>query len=315
LSSILSHPEIEKGNITFKRCKKTDLLTFNMESTTLIVSDVDLDVAASDLAKVHQLLAINGDALRPGEGYDYHREASSLVVLDLLARSQGRREGVSRTIHLDYRRKTAQVAFKIWEGPPAEPEPLVPPYAARCPIMNANFRWVDADDFTPVDFIRRQMKIKWLGCFSEGDLDEDRTTLKRMAFLKDAKISVSGSGDSRDFTFYYRSNPISISKVTVHGYGLLAGLSERNIASMPIHVGDQYSRALARQLENSLKRSYLKDGWQLQAFTDVEVDLKGKATLDFSLLAYPDNLVYIGEKRLDVTNHDDDLASSESVPR
>jgi hypothetical protein len=304
LDSILSHPGIQGGSIKLERHKKESWLTFQIQSPPLILTDVDLGIDASDLAKVHELLAINGHALRPGGAYDWHGESSTWLVLDLLFRSQGRRTGVSRTLHLDYNKKRAQVVYKIWEGPPGDPERLVPPYATPCPILNGNFSWVDADDFTPLDYVRRQMKIKWLDCFSEKDLEEDRDTLKRMAFLKDSKISVTGSGESRNFTFYYRSNPIPIMKVSVHGYGLLAGLPEVGQSTMLIHPGDTYSRTLAQQQEDSLKKQYKRDNWQIKAFTDVQVDATGKATLDFSVLAYADHVVYVNDEAYDVPVHD-----------
>src|SRR2546429_193842 len=55
LDSILSHPEIEKGN--FSRRKK--LLTFSLESPTLLVTDLDLDVPPGELAKFHELFYAN----------------------------------------------------------------------------------------------------------------------------------------------------------------------------------------------------------------------------------------------------------------
>ena len=273
-------------------------MTFLLESPPLIVTDVDLGIAPADLAKVHELLTINGGALHPGAVYEYGGEASSSLVLDLLLRSGGRRAGISRTLRLDYKKKTAHVVFKIWEGPPGEPEPLVPPYAARCPIMNGTFSWLDVDDLTPVSYIRRQMKAKWLGCFSESDLRDDEARLKQMTFLKDSKISVSGSGDSRDFAFYYRSNPMPITKVTVRGYGLLTGLAESDLPLLSIHAGDNYSRSRASELENSLKNAFARDGRQVKVFTDVDVSSVG-ATLDFGVLAYPDDVVYIGEQAFD----------------
>ena len=135
LDSLVSHPEIQKGRISFRRYKHGDLLTFHLQSPKLIVSDMEFGVAAGDLVKVHELIAANGSALRVGEPYEHQREGSSWLVLDMLLRSQGRRAGVTRTLHLDYDKKTAQVAYKIWEGPPDEPERLVPPYAEQCPIM------------------------------------------------------------------------------------------------------------------------------------------------------------------------------------
>src|SRR5215813_6863077 len=153
LTSMLSHPEILKGRFALHHYKKSDVLTFYLESPTLIVTDVDLGVSAGELAKVHDLLAINGNALSQGEQYDFYKEASSWLVLDLLSRSRGHRAGVSSTVRLDYSRKTAQVVFKIWEGPPGESEPLLPPYAEPCPIMNGNFGWIDVDDLTPVSYI------------------------------------------------------------------------------------------------------------------------------------------------------------------
>ncbi|MBS1841159.1 MAG: hypothetical protein JST77_09950 [Acidobacteria bacterium] len=184
-----------------------------------------------------------------------------------------------------------------------EPEPLVPPYAEPCPIMNGNFSWMDANDFTPVEFIQRQMKIKWLGCFSESDLQHDRAMLADMSFLRESKISISGSGANRNFAFYFRSNPIPISTVSARGYGLLNGLSETDASSLMIHSGDIYSRSSARAQEDLLNKAYVRDDRQVKTFTDVEVDADGKATLVFSILAYPDDLVYVNDQLFDVTVH------------
>jgi hypothetical protein len=263
---------------------------------------MDFGLAAGDLAKINELLAANGNALRPGEPYERQREGSSWLVLDMLLRSQGRRAGVTRTLHLDYDKKTAQVAYKIWEGPPGEPERLVPPYAEPCPIMNTNFNGFDWDDLTPVQYLQQQMKTKWLGCFSEDDLREDEELLKKIPFLKESKISVSGSGSSRNFAFHFRSNPIPIVKVTVHGYGLLAGLSEADIPTLAIHVGDTFSTSRLNEQAASLKKAYEQADRQLKLFTDVGITPQGEATLDFSLVAYPDDIVYIGGKAYDVTS-------------
>lgn len=302
LDSLLSHPEIEKAQISFRRHKQENLLTFHLQSPKLIVSDMEFGVADGDLAKIHELLAANGNALRLGEPYERRREGASWLVLDLFLRSQGRRAGVSRTLHLDYDKKTAQVAYKIWDGPLGEPERLVPPYAEPCPIINANFNGFDWDDLTPVRYIQQQMKTKWMGCFSEYDFREDEDLLGKIPFLKESKISVSGSGGSRNFAFHFRSNPIPIVKVRVQGYGLFAGLSQPDIPTIAIHVGDTFSTSRLNEQAASLKKAYEQADRQLKVFTDVRISAKGEATLDFSLVAYPDDTIYIGGKAYDVTS-------------
>jgi hypothetical protein len=298
LNSILSHPEIEKGAIAFD--DRRDLLTFSLSSPTLVVSDMHLDVLAGELAKFHELLS--QDALRQGEPYTRDAESRVWSALNLLFRSQGRRAGISRTLHFDYERKTAQVVYKIWEGPSGEPETLPPPYSAPCSITSLNFNYMDTDDFTPLELIRRQLKIKPMGCFSETKLREDRDSLEKMAFLKERNISVSdAAGNGKSFSFHLRSNPIPIGKVTVHAYGLLSGLSENEVPSLTVREGSTYSRSRAAEQEGSLEKFFKREGWQVKSFADVQVDSTGKATLDFSILAYPDDVVYINDKPYDVT--------------
>lgn len=178
-----------------------------------------------------------------------------------------------------------------------------PPYAEPCPILNANFNGFDWDDFTPVEYVQRQMKTKWLGCFSESDLRDDENMLKRMTFMKESKIFVTGSGDSRDFGFHFRSNPIPVAKVTVHGYGLLDGITEAETPPLAIHAGDTYSQSRVSRQEASLREAYEKPDWQLKVFTDVQITPKGEAVLEFSLLAYPDDAVYVNDKKYDVTHY------------
>jgi hypothetical protein len=160
---------------------------------------------------------------------------------------------------------------------------------------------MDADDFMPLEFIRQKLKIKPMGCFSEGDLGEDRASLGKMSFLKESKISVSGSDKGRSFGFHLRSNPIPVRKITVHGYGLLSSLSEHDVPPLVINEGDTHSRSRAGEQERRLKNLFTRDDWQVKSFVDVDVDSKGKATLDFSILAYPDDVVYINDKPYDVT--------------
>jgi hypothetical protein len=305
LDSILLHSEIEKGKIVFKRHKNEDLLTFRVESPSLIVSDVDLGVSAGELAQVHELLAANSNALRPGEAYENYREVASWLVLDLLFRSQGRRAGVSRTVHLDYDKKTAQVAFKIWEGPIGAPEPLVPPYAETCKITNGYFSWFDADDLSPVDFVERQMKTKWCGCFSEADVRDDLAALKEMKFLKEANISISGTGDMRNIDMHLRGNPIPVAEVKVRGYGLLEGVAEGETPPLTIHAGDTYSHSATRNLQELLEKSFSRGGRQVKVFADIEMTASGEAKLEFSVLAYPDDVVYINGAPFDVTLHEE----------
>jgi hypothetical protein len=302
LNSILSHPEIEKG--TFSRSK--NLVTFSLESPTLVVTDLDLDVPPGELARFHELFsaneAVNGDALHVREPYTRQRESQVWFGMDLFLRSQGRRAGVSRTLRLDYSKKTAQVDYRVWDASRHEPEPLGPPFGAPCKVLNANFNGFDWDDLTPVQYIRQQMKTKWLGCFSENDLREDEELLKKMPFLKESKISVSGSASSRDFAFHFRSNPIPIVKITLHGYGLLAALSEADVPPLAIHAGDTYSTSRTNQQAKSLKKAYERADRQLKLFVDVGITPKGEATMDFSLVAYPDDIVYVGGKPYDVTS-------------
>ena len=302
LNSILSHPEIEKG--TFSR--KKHLVTFSLESPTLVVTDLDLDVPQGELARFHEMFSaneeVNGDALHVGEPYTRGRETQVWFGMDLFLRSEGRRAGVSRILRLDYSKKTAQVAYRVWDAPRQEPSPLPPPFGTPCKILNGNFNGFDWDDLTPVEYVQQQMKTKWLGCFSENDLREDEELLKKMPFLKESKISVSGSGSSRDFAFHFRSSPIPIVKVTVHGYGLLAGLSEADIPALGIHVGDTYSTSRLDEQAESLKKAYEQADRQLKLFTDVGITPKGEATVDFSLVAFPDDIVYVGGKAYDVTS-------------
>ena len=302
LDSILSHPEIEKGS--FSRNK--EVVTLSLESLTLVVTDLDLDAPAGELARFHELFssneAVNGDALHVGEPYTRRRETQVWFGMDLFLRSEGRRAGVSRTLRLDYSNKTAQVAYRVWDAPRQEPRSLPPPFGTPCKILNANFDGSDWDDLTPVQYIQQRMKTKWLGCFSENGLREDEELLKKMTFLRESKISVSGSGSTRDFAFHFRSNPIPIVKVTVHGYGLLTGLSDADIPALGIHVGDIYSTTRLNEQAASLKKAYEQADRQLKLFTDVGITPKGEATLEFSLVAYPDDVVYVGGKPYDVTS-------------
>ena len=303
LRSILSHPEVLKGRVSLHHYKLRDTLIFNLESPSLSVTDVDLGIAAADLAQIHELLAINGNALRPGEGYEEAKEKSTRVVLDLLLRSQGRRAGVSKTVHLDFNKKIAQVGFKIWEGPADNPQMLVPPYAEPCKIMNGFFNWTDADDLSPVHFVEGHMKTKWCGCFSDADFRDDAAALKEMKFLKEANISVAGSGNMRSISVHLRGGQIPIAHVSVRGYGLLEGLVERETPPLTIHPGDIYSRSAAWNLEKLLQESFAKDGRQVRVFSDVEVSPTGDATLTFSILAYPDDAIHVNDVQYDGSFH------------
>jgi hypothetical protein len=299
LASILSHAQIKDGKIILKHYKHADVLTFRLDSPSLIVTDVDLGVAAGELAQVHDLLQINGNALRIGEPYDEHRDGDSRLVLDLLLRSSGMRAMISSTEYLDYKGKTARVAFKIWGGPIGEPQRLPPPYDEPCKIMNANFNLSDVDDLSPVEFVERQMKTKWLGCFSESNIQDDLAKLRSMRFLKEPNISVDGSGGSRSIGVHLRGNPIPIAKVTVHGYGLLEALDDRNMPALTIHTGDIYSRSATRTLAQLLSDSYSSAERRLRVFSDVQITNADEAELDFSVLAVPHDIVYIDGVRFD----------------
>lgn len=302
LESIRRHPGILKARFSLKRGKSGKFLIFRVGSPVLNVNDVDWGLSFGDLGRFHEFIDINGNVLTTGEGFDSSREASSWNVLDLLFRAEGRRTGVSRTVWFDYRKKTARVAFKIWDGPRDVPQPLLPPYSEPCKIINGYFNLMDVDDLTPVDFVERQLKTKWCGCFSEADVRDDRAMLKSMTFLKEAEMSISGSGEQRAIDFRLRGNPIPVRRVVVHGYGLL-GLSERELPALTIHPGDTYSRSASANFAASLRKWFTKPGRQVDVFVDVLVDAAPSAVLDFGVLAYPDDVVYIDGTRFDGTQH------------
>jgi hypothetical protein len=91
--------------------------------------------------------------------------------------------------------------------------------------------------------------------------------------------------------------------VTVRGYGLLNGLSEADIPSLAIHPGDTYRQSRVGKQKNSLEEAYQRADWQLKVFTDVQITPKGEAVLDFSLLSYPDDTVYLNGRANDVTHY------------
>src|SRR5215467_4989673 len=143
LNLVLSHPGIEKGK--FSRSK--DLVTFSVGSPTLVVTDLDLDVPPRELPRFQELFsaneAVNGEALHVGEPYTRGRESQVWFGMDLFLRSEGRRAGVSRTLRLDYSKKTAQVNYRVWDVPRRAPEPLGPPFGTPCKVLNANFNGFD----------------------------------------------------------------------------------------------------------------------------------------------------------------------------
>jgi hypothetical protein len=300
LDSILLHPQIQKGRFSLKHYREVDLLTFRVQSPNLYLTDFDIEIPQEERVKVQGFLSLNGNGLQLGQPYESHRETSTWNVVNMFLRSQGRRAGISRTVRLDYDTKTAQVAFKIWDGPPGVAEPLVPPFVKPCEIMNAFFDWSDVDDLSPVDFVKRQMKTKWCGCFSEADVRDDLAKLQGMKFLKEANISVSGSGVQRQISVRLRGNPIRIAKVEVRGYGLFDGLSETDVPPLPLQEGDVYSLSATTALRDSLAKWFAKEGRRVKAYSDVQFNNKGEAALEFSVLGYPDDMVYINGKRFDV---------------
>ena len=158
---------------------------------------------------------------------------------------------------------------------------------------------MDTDDFSPVRFVERQMKTKWCGCFSETDVRDDLAMLKGMKFLSESNISVEGSGGQRSISVHLRSHPIPIGVITVKGYGLLEGPLEREVPALTIHEGDAYRSWAAYDSAHLLKKAYMKEGRQVRVFNDVEITPDGKADLQFSVLAYPDDVVYINGVKFD----------------
>jgi hypothetical protein len=49
----------------------------------------------------------------------------------------------------------------------------------------------------------------------------------------------------------------------------------------------------------------MKDGRQVRVFTDVEITAVGTANLEFGVLAYPDDLVYVNGVKFDGSFPDD----------
>ena len=98
---------------------------------------------------------------------------------------------------------------------------------------------------------------------------------------------------------HLHGKPIPISKVTVRGYGLLSGLSESDVPPLIIHAGDTYSRSDTSNQLQLLENSFSTGERRVKVFSDVQITTTGEAELDFSILAYPHDLVYIDGMRFD----------------
>src|SRR5262249_5852272 len=97
----------------------------------------------------------------------------------------------------------------------------------------------------------------------------------------------------KSISVHLRSNPVPIGSVRVKGYGLLDGLAESGIQPLTIRAGDTFRRSASRDAARQLKQMFIKDGRQVRVFTDVEITPDGKANLEFGILAYPNDLVYV----------------------
>jgi len=100
--------------------------------------------------------------------------------------------------------------------------------------------------------------------------------------------------------FHFRNYPIPVADVTVRGHGLLDGISQVNLSSFPIHRGATFSQGRRREQEASLQKIYEKSDSRLQVSSDIRITPTSEAILDFSLLAYPDDIVYVNGKPYDV---------------
>jgi len=298
MKSLLATGYFEDGDISSSISGQRQFVKVRIKAPQLSLAELDFGSPPNESAALESWLELNLSALRTGSVYEPAAEGATTAGIEWFFVDHGYRVGVSRKLDLDYQNRRARLVYRIWHGPPIRNEPLPPPYDKPCEVYVGGLNRIGFDDSSPMPLIDRLTQLRPMGCFSEAQTAHDEAALRTSGLFRDINYEVTGSGKFRTVTMQGRGKPLSVERIEVEGFGLLAS-QELQVGELPLRKNEPYSRVMARKAEQRLAEIFAAPDREVRVWQDVASLSSGSVLVKFYVLVYEKDELVINGKKVD----------------
>lgn len=300
LSSILTREYFTGGQIQTEPYGKGEVrVVFVLNAPSLVLSRLDINVSPNEREKLMKWLSMDARTLRLGDVYQRDGEFATWFGIDNFYRFEGQHVGISETLHLNYRERTAELSYEILEGPSSPRQAMLPPYGPPCKEIVGILNLTGADDFVPIPFVLGLTKTQPFSCFKQDSVLYDQKVLENSGLFTKVQYSVSGPPNYKQIDVTILGEPLMVKDVSIQPYGEAIGITPPGSDRLSVRVGSIYLRASAAADMDYLKGIYSKSGETVDVFEDENVLPENGLRVKYSVLAYDTTQFFVDGQKID----------------
>ena len=293
LQSILASKYFLEGHIETMHQGSGVVIRFELKAPSLRITDINYGAPSDWQAELSALAAKDPEFLHQADIYDPGSAGSTRSILEMLLESKGKRGVVSQSVHLNYKEKTAQLIYRIYEVADGPRRQLPPPYGEPCSPHIRNFSEQDLNDYVPLSLFRKLSKTRSSFCFSDVSLHDDQIQLVRSGLFENLKMVSSGTGEFRDVSVSAQGKPLVISEILVRAHGLLSPKDLDHAIDLPLQANSSYRRSDALLARTQLTNLYSGRGRHVITFEDDEAVDSNRLRVVLNVLVVPEDELFV----------------------
>ncbi|HXN65221.1 MAG TPA: hypothetical protein VN862_07795 [Candidatus Acidoferrales bacterium] len=301
LQSILSHPYFTDGKIEIEKQKRGIVVSFLLESPSLRIVNVSFTLPTDLRIELENWLAIDPLAPHLAAIYDPLNDYQAENKVVTFLRTKGIVALVSRDINLDYVHKTADLTYRVVQGPVSEPEIHIRPGPHEsCKIYVGNTNEINVNDYTPLQLIDNTVRLYDSLCVDQGRLKKAENQLNDTGLFSLIKVSTAVRGSWGDITVTARTNPITVGQVSYRWYGDFAEKEKQSVPAIPLHEGSIYRKSQAFQSADELTDHFSTGHMPVKVFEQDSLTDDKQLNVVFSIIRVPPDRVIIDGNEIDL---------------
>jgi hypothetical protein len=294
LQDILASGYFNEGRIEVDSMEGRKLVRFILEAPELRIESLDIKTGIQRADTLRAWLQKDRRTLNEDDTYELYRDTSTRLGIRAYFSSRGQWVGISRTVELNYKTRSASLLYHIVEGPPIPAETPDPPYGPVCHEYVGTVVWNYLNDHVPVALVKRLGLIhSGFECFSSELVTRANETLQHSQLFQHAEVIVEGSSEERQVSFAVEGRELTVSEVSVVRFGLAALQQPADPQNLPLRSGDIYTRSKANDTKEVLERLHANPRWCIDIYEDAEIDDGGRVRITYYILANPKDEVIL----------------------
>jgi len=141
-------------------------------------------------------------------------------------------------------------------------------------------------------------------CFSELAIRLDEQRLRNLNIFSELNYAVGdGNGSGRGVSIHARTSELTVSDVSIDGFGLTSTASipqnQNNFPKLPLQASHRYRYSDAERSRRLLQEYFQTNAAHAQVFEDDELGLNQTLKVTYHILTWPPDDLYIDGQRFE----------------